>query len=186
MNCAKVLHCCKPMWEQKTRMDVDATVTADAILTVSSGSHSRLSHPGGPGHRTYIPQKQGGPVTPSDTVFSLRRVLWLAGLRWRYSKPPPYGHTVSRPWSSLCIASARTAQKTPLLVVTQLLCVTQPLLSGGCFCGSTVLALSQCATICWRYYMSWKKSPRLFRSVRVYDCNVTLLRNFTTCTLLQV
>jgi hypothetical protein len=27
-------------------------------------SHLRLTQPGGPGPRIYIPQKQGGPVTP--------------------------------------------------------------------------------------------------------------------------
>jgi hypothetical protein len=41
--------------------------------------------------RIYIPQEQGGPVIPPDTGFPFRRFLWLAGLRWRYSIPPPHG-----------------------------------------------------------------------------------------------
>jgi hypothetical protein len=43
----------------------------------------------GPVSRIYIPQKQGGPIIPPGTGFSLRRLLRLAGLRWRYSNPPP-------------------------------------------------------------------------------------------------
>jgi hypothetical protein len=37
----------------------------------------------------YILQQQGGPVIPPGTGFPSRRLLRLAGLRWRYSKPPP-------------------------------------------------------------------------------------------------
>jgi hypothetical protein len=32
----------------------------------------------------YIPQEQSGPVIPSDTGFPLRRLLRVAGQRWRY------------------------------------------------------------------------------------------------------
>jgi hypothetical protein len=35
-----------------------------------------------------IPQEQGCPVIPPGTGFPLRRLLRLAGLRWRYSNPP--------------------------------------------------------------------------------------------------
>jgi hypothetical protein len=59
-------------------------------------SDSRLPQPGGPGSHIYIyiyiPQ-QGGPVIPSSTGFRFRRLLRLAGLRWRYSNPPPHGMT---------------------------------------------------------------------------------------------
>jgi hypothetical protein len=48
-------------------------------------------NPGGPGPRISISQGQGGPVIPSGTGFSFRRLLRLAGLRWRYSNPPPHG-----------------------------------------------------------------------------------------------
>jgi hypothetical protein len=39
----------------------------------------------------YIPQEQGGPVTPPGTGFSFRRLQRLAELRWRYLNPPPQG-----------------------------------------------------------------------------------------------
>jgi hypothetical protein len=45
------------------------------------------------------------------------------------------------------IASARTAQKTPLPTVTPFLRVTQPSPSNGCLSGSTVLALSKYDTL---------------------------------------
>jgi hypothetical protein len=51
----------------------------------------RLPQPGGPGPRTYTPQEQGGPVITPGTEFPFRRLLRLAGLRWRYSNPPPHG-----------------------------------------------------------------------------------------------
>jgi hypothetical protein len=54
-------------------------------------SDSRLPQPGGPGPRIYIPQEQGGPVIPPGTGFPFRRLLGLAGVRWRYSTPPPHG-----------------------------------------------------------------------------------------------
>jgi hypothetical protein len=39
----------------------------------------RLPQPGGPGSRIYVPQEQGGPVIPPDTVFPFCRLLRLAG-----------------------------------------------------------------------------------------------------------
>jgi hypothetical protein len=46
-------------------------------------SDSRLPQPGGPGPRIYIPQEQEGPVIPPGTMFHFRRLLRLAGQRWR-------------------------------------------------------------------------------------------------------
>jgi hypothetical protein len=54
-------------------------------------SDSLLPQPGGPDPCIYIPQEQGGPVIPPCTGFPFRRLLRLAGLRWRYSSPPPHG-----------------------------------------------------------------------------------------------
>jgi hypothetical protein len=51
----------------------------------------RLPQPGGPGPRIYIPQEQGGSVIPPGTGFPFRRLLRLAGLRWRYCNQPPHG-----------------------------------------------------------------------------------------------
>jgi hypothetical protein len=51
----------------------------------------RLTQPGGPNPCIYIPQEQGGLDTPPGTGFLLRRLLRLAGLRWRYFNPPPQG-----------------------------------------------------------------------------------------------
>jgi hypothetical protein len=50
-------------------------------------SDSRLSQLGGPGPRIYIPPEQGGPVIPRGNGVPFRRLLRLAGLRWRYSAP---------------------------------------------------------------------------------------------------
>jgi hypothetical protein len=62
-------------------------------------SHSRLPQRGEPGPRIYIPQEQCGPVIPPSTGFPFLHLLWLAGLRWRYSIPPPPEF-----WSSCCIS----------------------------------------------------------------------------------
>jgi hypothetical protein len=47
--------------------------------------------PGGPCPRIYITQVHGDPVIPPGTGFFFRCLLRLAGLRWRYSNPPPHG-----------------------------------------------------------------------------------------------
>jgi hypothetical protein len=38
-----------------------------------------------------VPQEEGGPVITPGTGFPFRRLLRLAGLRWRFSNPPPRG-----------------------------------------------------------------------------------------------
>jgi hypothetical protein len=72
-----------------------------------------------------------------DFPFCL--LLRLAELRWRYSNPPPQGmNFVSSPplrWT-FYIASARTAQKIPLLTITPLLRVTRPLRNNDSLSGS--------------------------------------------------
>jgi hypothetical protein len=60
-----------------------------------SVSDSRLPQPGGPCLRIYIPPEQSVPVIPSGTGFLLRRLLRLAGLRWRYSTPPPHRESLA-------------------------------------------------------------------------------------------
>jgi hypothetical protein len=40
--------------------------------------------------RIYIPHEQDGPIIPPGTGFPFRRLLRLAGLRWRHSTPPPH------------------------------------------------------------------------------------------------
>jgi hypothetical protein len=53
-------------------------------------SGSRLPQPAGPGPRIYIPQEQGRPIMPPSTEFPFLRLLRIAGLRWRFSNPPPH------------------------------------------------------------------------------------------------
>jgi hypothetical protein len=55
--------------------------------------------PGRPGSHIYILQEQGGPVIPPGTEFPLRRLLQLAGLRWRYFNPPLPGGAGPRVYS---------------------------------------------------------------------------------------
>jgi hypothetical protein len=78
-------------------------------------SDSTLPQPGGPGSRIYIPQEQGDQVTPPGTGFPSRRLLRLAGLRWRYSSLPPHGMTDSLLTCPAYNIFARTAQKTLFL-----------------------------------------------------------------------
>jgi hypothetical protein len=44
--------------------------------------------------------------------FPFRRLLLLAGSRWRYSTPPPHGSNCQLFLASRFIASGRTTQKT--------------------------------------------------------------------------
>jgi hypothetical protein len=82
-------------------------------------SDSRLPRPGGPGPRMYIPQEQGGPVIPPGTVFlfvaSYDSQGYGGGIRTRL-------HTGICRLSTNCPGyniSARTAKKTPLIVVVE-------------------------------------------------------------------
>jgi hypothetical protein len=57
----------------------------------------RLSKSGGPGPHIYIPQGQRGPVIPRGTGYPFHRLLRFAGLRRRYSSPPPEAEITLRP-----------------------------------------------------------------------------------------
>jgi hypothetical protein len=75
-----------------------ALASAVILRSESHGTHDHIllsqirdcPQPGGPDPRIYIPQEQGGPVVPPDTGFPFCPLLRLAGLRWRYSTPPPH------------------------------------------------------------------------------------------------
>jgi hypothetical protein len=72
-------------------------------------SDMTLSQPAGPGPRIYIPQEQSGPVIPPDSGFPSRRLLRLAGLRWRYSTTPPHGRLTHNAQLTYYVASTRIA-----------------------------------------------------------------------------
>jgi hypothetical protein len=116
-------------------------------------SDSSLLQPGGPGSRIYIAQEQGGTVITLGTGFPFRRLLPLTGLPYKYQNPPPHGVSYWLAAGPRYIASARTAQKTPLPTLTLLLRVTQPLPRNYCFSDSTVLVLSKYATL--RFSLEW-------------------------------
>jgi hypothetical protein len=56
-----------------------------------------------PGPRIYIPQEQDDSVISPDTGFHFRRLLRLAGLRWRCSTSPPHGIWICLPCTADCI-----------------------------------------------------------------------------------
>jgi hypothetical protein len=60
------------------------------------------------------PQVTGCPSHTTDTRFPLLRLLWLAGLQWRYSNPHPCGGWLKWTTSSRYVAPVQTAQKTSL------------------------------------------------------------------------
>jgi hypothetical protein len=71
-------------------------VLASAVILgfESRGTHDHIllsqirdfPKPAGPGLRIYIPQELGAPLIPPGTGFPFRRLLRLAGLRWRFSQ----------------------------------------------------------------------------------------------------
>jgi hypothetical protein len=95
---------------------------------------SRLPQPGGPCPRIYIPWEQGGQVVPPDTGFPFRRLLRLAGLRWRYATPPPHGlslHSAGLGSSLYSLWSDPT--KTPFLHAERVLFFAGTCLPSRCF-----------------------------------------------------
>jgi hypothetical protein len=89
-NGTVVYDCCWPSTAQS--LIPESRRTQDHILL----SQIRDPQLGGPGPRIYIPQEQGGLVIPPGTGFNSHRLLRLAGLRWRYSTPPPQGILLAR------------------------------------------------------------------------------------------
>jgi hypothetical protein len=85
-----VYNCCWPSSAQSFSGPSPAK-----LMVILYCSDSRLPKPGGPSPRIYIPQEEDGPVIPPGTGFPFRRILRLAGLRWRYSTPPQYGASFS-------------------------------------------------------------------------------------------
>jgi hypothetical protein len=97
--------------------------THDLILLYEVRDSSNLK---GSGHRIYIPQEQGSPVIPTGTGFHFRRLLRLAGLRWRYSTTPPHANCITFFHARLHLP-CRWRQKIPLKlqhISTTLHCVT--------------------------------------------------------------
>jgi hypothetical protein len=62
----------------------------------------------------YIPQEQVDPVITPGVGFPLRRLLRLAGIRWRYWNPPPRKSNCSR-WLVLLITSLHGPNRKRLL-----------------------------------------------------------------------
>jgi hypothetical protein len=77
------------------------------------------------GPRIYIPQEQGSSDIPPGTGFPFRRLLRLAGLRWRYSIPPTHGKmffanilTIHVLLSDFLISQQSTKTKVSTAIVT--------------------------------------------------------------------
>jgi hypothetical protein len=67
-------------------------------FTISSG-------PRPPSHfRVRVPWDSWPYFTASDSRLSFRRLLRLAGLRWRYSTPPPHGSLFNWPTTTLSLS----------------------------------------------------------------------------------
>jgi hypothetical protein len=133
----------------------------------------RLPQPGEPGPRIYIPQEQGGPVIPPGTGFPFRRLLRLAGLRQRYSIPPPHGIYVLLILAAVDMTALTWASSDWKLQ-------THPLVCGGdphnqppnCLTVAKISSLAPDAT----WHQDW---PTIGR-------NMTLIVTLTSATLLCV
>jgi hypothetical protein len=123
------LHYCQTVWrEDRSAGPRQRSLSRVRVLRYSwpycSISDSRLPQPDGSGSRIYIRQEQGGQVTPPGTGFPFHRLLWLTGISWRYSNPPPCGDP---PCSTVAccssyISSAQTTLKTSHPTIFVLMC----------------------------------------------------------------
>jgi hypothetical protein len=92
----------------------------------------------------YLYPKEGsGSVIPPDTGFPFRRLLRLAGLRWRYSTPPPHGMFKPQMSCPRYISPTRTSQKTPLPRISLLL--------------SVQVLIKSLPSIPWQYNDKWMR-----------------------------
>jgi hypothetical protein len=81
-----VYNCC---WPLRAHSRVRVLGDSWPYFTLSD---SRLPQPWGTGASIYIAKEQGDPDILPGIAFPLRRLLWLAGLRWMYMNPPPHRH----------------------------------------------------------------------------------------------
>jgi hypothetical protein len=89
-----LLHVGHPLWREEGSAVCSAiTQWSELGRTRNHTLLSRLRLPQleGSGSRSYTQQELGVPVILPGTGFPLRHLLRLAGLRWRYSNPPPHG-----------------------------------------------------------------------------------------------
>jgi hypothetical protein len=101
---------------QHSHSQVQVSLDSRPQFTVSD---SRLPQLGGPGPRIYIPQEEGGPVIPPGTGFPFRPLLWFAGLRWRYSTPPPHGLELCYSWILVIKPRGGPKKDTVSIVIAQ-------------------------------------------------------------------
>jgi hypothetical protein len=72
----------------------------------------------------FISPGTGWPGYTPGTEFHFRRLLRLAGSRWRYPNPPPRGlHCLQPAWGPRYIGSGQTQQKTPPFLLQPYCCV---------------------------------------------------------------
>jgi hypothetical protein len=94
LDCPRFVDVGIPLWQEDGSVVYSYCWTSPAVSLEykplgTCDVYQRLSQPGGPGSRIYIPQEQGGPVKPPGpyTGFPFRPRMRLAGLRCRYSNP---------------------------------------------------------------------------------------------------
>jgi hypothetical protein len=98
----------------------------------------RLPQAGGPGPRIYIPQEQGGLVIHRSTGFPFRRLLRLAGSRWRYSTPPLYEIECVLIWMAAFIVSRILGSVCWMFVYMYLSLFQGIQLHGNVFCTEVI------------------------------------------------
>jgi hypothetical protein len=100
--------------------------------------------------RVLVPWDLRPYFTLSELRLPFRRLLRLAGSRWRYSTPPPHGWLSLMNWTNSFITSGRTKYKSPCLTVPLLFCfslfnrcrgnvLTEQLPSSGLFSSYSLL-----------------------------------------------
>jgi hypothetical protein len=79
-------------WRQKTLPNFLRLFLFRNNIVTEQGRQPCIKHPTWRSTSLFVsPKWQGGPVIPPGTGFPFCCLLWLAGLRWKYSNPPPYG-----------------------------------------------------------------------------------------------
>jgi hypothetical protein len=94
-----------------------------AKITIIFYSHRyETPQPEGPGSGIYFSQEHGDPVIYLGIDFLFHRLLHIAGLKCRYSNPPPHGPLSTEPSSFLITSRHRPQRKHPVsTVIVQLL-----------------------------------------------------------------
>jgi hypothetical protein len=129
-------------------------------------------------------EEQGGPAISPGTGFPFRRLLGLAGLRWRYSAPPPHGCLTASLLQSVLLITTRHGphRKHRSSIVAYMSVAAETCLPNRCLeTGCIAQFFYCCVRVCCGRYLATAATYTVTAYQRVYtpQCHYARDNNIT-------